>query len=413
MGQEVLIASAFFTTIVVSLVALVLAARYWLEPSGTVTVTINGQPQPAERGRNLLTFLTDAGIYLPSPCGGRAMCGQCKVVFVTGASRPKPTELSQLTERETLAGVRLACVTKLYDDVSLQIPDELLAIQQRTCTVVSAQNVSTYLREIELQLAEDESLDFVAGQYVSVYAPAYDARFDEFEIEEPYRTTWKANGLLNLESHTDQPVSRAYSLANDPSHSSRATLLVRIALPPASSEPGTPPGKVSSYLFSVKAGDQVQIAGPFGNFHVASSDSEIVLIAGGAGIAPMRSILLDQLVGKHTQRKISLWYGVRSEQDLCYVDEFDQLAATHDNFRWYAALSESTPNDSWSGNKGLVHTVIHDEYLAAHPAPEAAEYYLCGPPVMSAAVIHMLEQLGVDPSAIYYDDFGRRHDAIR
>ena len=401
-----LIGSVFFSGIVLLLVAFVLVARRWLAPGGSATLTINGQPCITERGRSLLGALGESGVLLPSPCGGRGMCGQCKVVIVGQPGEPLPTEIAQLTRREIAAGTRLACVHRVFDDLELQVSDQLMQVQKQVCSVASARNVSTFLREITLTLPEGQRLEFVAGQYVLLYAPPHELRFSDFVIEPEYRQSWEKAGVLTLESRVTESVARAYSLANSPGESDSAVLVVRIAIPPPDAPRGTPPGQVSSYIFSLKPGDTVEIAGPFGEFCVRETEREIVLIAGGAGIAPMRSIALDQLQCRKTRRKISLWYGIRSQQDLCYAEEFDALAAAHDNFAWRAAVSESRHDDRWTGATGFIHNVIHDQYLATQPAPEELEYYLCGPPVMSIAVIHMLEDLGVDRSSIFLDDFG-------
>lgn len=398
--------SIVFSAIVLLLVATVLCARHWLSPGGVTEVTVNGQTLQAERGRNLLGVLSDNEIYLPSPCGGRAMCGQCKVMLLDDPRRPLPTERSHLTRREVGRGTRLACVTRIRDNLQLQVPDEYMSAQKRLCTVLSTRYLSTYMREITLALPEGEQLRFDAGQYVLLHAPAHDLRFKEFVIDPEYREVWERTGLLALESRARESVTRAYSLANNPGQNQIVTLVVRIALPPPDAKPGIPPGVVSSYLFSVQPPDQVEITGPFGDFRARPGDREMMLIAGGAGIAPMRSIVHDQLERHHTTRKISLWYGVRNLQDLCYANDLGTLAATYDNFSWQVSLSEPLPTTQWTGHTGFIHSVIHDHYLAAHPAPEELEYYLCGPPVMSLAVINMLEDLGVDKRSIWLDDFG-------
>jgi Na+-transporting NADH:ubiquinone oxidoreductase subunit F len=406
MIQDILISSLFFSVIVLLLVALVLGARYWLSPQGAATLTVNGQTLLAERGRNLLTILSENDIYLPSPCGGRAMCGQCKVVFADGARQLLPTEMGHLTRREARNGTRLACVTRIRDDLRVQVPEQYMSAQQRRCQVTSTRYLSTYMKEITLALPDHEPLVFEAGQYILLHAPAYDVRFGDFIIDSQYRDTWERTGLLALESRVRGSVTRAYSLANSPQQNQMITLVVRIALPPPDAKPGIPPGQVSSYLFSLKPGDEVRVTGPFGDFRAQDSNREMVLVAGGAGIAPMRSIVLDQLEAHPTKRKISLWYGVRSLQDLCYVKEFSALATRHNNFSWHAALSEPRAATQWSGYTGFIHAVVHDDYLETHPAPEELEYYLCGPPVMSLAVTNMLEDLGVDKSSILFDDFG-------
>ncbi|NNJ79627.1 MAG: NADH:ubiquinone reductase (Na(+)-transporting) subunit F, partial [Xanthomonadales bacterium] len=386
--EQSLIGSAFFSGIVLLLVGIVLVARRWLSPGGPAELTINGKACRTTRGRNLLGALGELGVLLPSPCGGRGMCGQCKVVIVGESHDPLPNEMAHLSRREIAAGTCLACVRRIFEDLELKVPEELMRVQKQRCTIASARSVSTFLREITLALPEGEVFEFSAGQYLLLYAPPYELRFSDFDIEPEYREFWQKAGLLTLVSKVQEPVARAYSLANSPGESNAAVLVVRIAVAPPDAPRGTPPGQVSSYIFGLAPGDKVEIAGPFGDFCVRENEREIVLIAGGAGIAPMRSIVLDQLGCRQTRRKISLWYGIRSQQDLCYEEEFDALAARYDNFTWQAAVSELRSNDRWTGARGFIHDVIHTQYLAAHPAPEELEYYLCGPPVMSIAVIH-------------------------
>ena len=274
----------------------------------------------------------------------------------------------------------------------------------RVCRVLSNRHVAAYLKELTLRLPDSERIAFTAGDYVLLDAPPHRIAYRDFDIDPVYRDDWVANGLLDLHSLTRQTVVRAYSLANPPLEHDRAVLVVRIALPP-SSAPGAPPGQASSYIYGLRPGDEVSISGPFGEFHVADTDREIVFIAGGAGIAPIRSMILDQLA-KHTTRKMSFWYGCRDEQDMCFHAEFERAAAEHDNFAYHVALSSPRPGGGWQGHTGLIHSVAYEAYLRSHTAPNEAEYYLCGPPLMSSAVLAMLEQLGVERSHIFLDDFG-------
>ncbi|MEO0998395.1 MAG: NADH:ubiquinone reductase (Na(+)-transporting) subunit F [Pseudomonadota bacterium] len=395
---------AFFAAVVLALTALVLAARRWLVPADDVPVEINGRPFLLGPGRNVLRGLAEQGIYLPSPCGGRAMCGQCKVTMPGAAALP--TEASLLSRSELRRGVRLACVHRARAGLALTLPDALLAAERRVCTVVETRFVSTFLKEITLALPEAARLGFSAGQYVMLEAPPYRLALGSLTVDDEYRGTWNDAGLNDLIAVNDTPTSRAYSLANAPGDDDRAVVVVRIALPPAGAPAGTPPGVVSSYLFSLAPGDRIGLTGPYGDFSVTSTDGELVLIGGGAGIAPMRSIIHDQLSRGRSERRISFWYGARARRDLCYADEFDGLAAAHANFDWHVALSAPAAEDRWNGPTGFIHAVVRDAYLSTHPAPEDIDYYLCGPPLMSRACIAMLEDLGVDPAGIHLDDFG-------
>jgi Na+-transporting NADH:ubiquinone oxidoreductase subunit F len=286
----------------------------------------------------------------------------------------------------------------------IDVPREILDVQRWVCTVTSNRNVATYLKELTLRLPEPERLTFTAGDYVLLEAPAHRLRYRDFDIDAPYRESWAASGLLDLESVTREPTVRAYSLANPPRESDRAVLVVRVA-PPPSSAPAASPGRVSSFIYGCKPGDEVSISGPFGDFHVTDGEHEIVFIAGGAGIAPIRSMIHDQLSGG-SPRKMTFWYGCRDAQDLCYYDELEGLAETHPNFELHVALSSPRRGDRWHGHTGFIHQVAYDGYLKDHSAPQALEYYLCGPPLMSSAVVDMLERLGVDRSRIHFDDFG-------
>jgi Na+-transporting NADH:ubiquinone oxidoreductase subunit F len=406
MIQDIGIGVAFFSAIVMTLVTIVLLARHWLAPQGEKTVTVNGTPVTMSLGRNLLRALADNGIHLPSPCGGRGICGQCKITIIDAPGPPLPTEAGRLTRRESRQGVRLACANKVRGEFSIKVPDEFLRAEQHICKVASVQNVSTFLREISLELPPGDHLEFEAGQYIMLEAPPYQLDFHGFAVDSPYRSTWDKTGLFDLTSKNLEKTQRAYSLANAPADKGSTVLVVRIALPPPGTPAGTPPGIVSSYIFGLRPGDQVEITGPYGDFRAQDDGREMVFIAGGAGIAPIRSIILDQLKRLGTTQRITFWYGARALQDICYSDEFDRLAQEHSNFTWQVALSAAEISDDWRGSTGFIHNVIYDQFLTSHEAPEELEYYLCGPPVMSSAVIQMLEDLGVDRSSIFFDDFG-------
>lgn len=398
--------SLLFATIVAALAMLVLFARRQLEPSGTVTLRIGeGRTVSVEAGRRLLWALADSGVYLPAACGGRGTCGQCRVRILAGTAPALPAEAAHISTRDAVAGYRLACMQKVRGDMKIELPADILGAERRVCRVASNRSIAAYMKELVLELTDGQPLEFEAGDYVLLESPPYRVAFRDFNIGPEYREQWDDDGVLKLESVAREAAARAYSLANPPQQDDRAVLVVRLALPPASAPAGTPPGVVSSYAFSLEPGDEVAIRGPFGDFHAKDSDREIVLIAGGAGIAPIRSITLDQLA-RGTGRKISFWYGARNESELCYADELAQLADTHRNFDFRVALSGPGIAPDWQGETGFIHSVVYERFLRDHAAPQDLEYYLCGPPLMSAAVMQMLETLGVARSQVFFDDFG-------
>lgn len=405
MWAEMSIGAGLFSVTVLILVGLVLLVKNRVTPIRDCDVQVNQNHVALGASHNLLWALVQQGIYLPSPCGGKGMCGQCKVTFTAGMNPPLPTETGQLTRKEISQGVRLACANRVRDGIALKIPDQLISAQRYQCKVVSTHNVATFLREIVFELQDSEGFAFAAGQFIMLEAPAYELSFQDIVVDAEYQGAWQQAGLLELQASNPSPTQRAYSLANAP-NGEQLKLVVRIAVPPPTAPTGSPPGVVSSYIYSLQAGDTVQILGPFGEFHASDSDREMMLIAGGAGIAPMRSIIRDQLLNKSTTRRITFWYGARSVRDLCYTAEFNELAEKYPNFSWQVALSAVTASDDWQGLTGFIHDVVYESSLKTHPAPHQIEYYLCGPPVMSIAVIEMLEDLGVDRKGIYLDDFG-------
>ena len=403
--QEVWVTSLLLTIIVVALSAGVLLARHFLGATGSVSVSINDRNAMASpAGQRLLWALADAGTYLPAACGGKGVCGQCRVKIEQGCPPLLATEAEHITPADAQAGYRLACMVRLREDMQVSIDPYLLQHRRWNCEVVSNRNISVYLKELTLRLPDQQRIEFEAGDYIQVEVPPYRMTFHEIEIDQPYVGQWERLGLFELESELNEPLVRSYSPASPPQEDQEIRLVIRIALPPAGARPGAPPGKGSSWLFSLKAGDHLWVRGPYGTFNASTNDSEMVMIAGGAGIAPIRSIILDQLA-RGTGRKISLWFGARNRQDLCYYGEFQELARQHENFSVNAVLSEPDANDQWTEATGFVHAVVHDKYLNNHPSPRKAEYYLCGPPVMASAVMHMLGRLGVDPKNIYLDDF--------
>ena len=403
---EILLGSAVFTGIVMLLALAVMAARAILSPSNAVTVTVNEERElPAYTGRKLLGALLDGGILIPAACGGGGTCGLCRVTVTDGGGEVLPTEAARFTRREIRQGVRLACQVTMRGDIAVQVPDDLLGVTSWDCPVRSARTLSPLIKEVVLDLPAGAEFAFRAGAFVQVTAPAYALSFADFVVAGEHDAAWERFDLRKMRAASHEPVMRAYSIANKPSEKGCIVLLVRLALPPPS-ESTLPPGIVSSYLFSVKAGDTLTVTGPYGEFGAGQSEREMVFIGGGVGMAPLRAIIFDQLARLGTRRKISFWYGARSRVDLFYVEEFDQLQAEHENFRWTVALSDPAPGDDWDGAAGFIHDVVFERQIKDHPAPEDCEYYLCGPPLMIKAVLAMLDEAGVDDDGIFNDDFG-------
>jgi len=404
---EIALGVVLFTGIVMCLVLLILLARSWLVPASGVEIRVNeARVFRASVGRKLLGVLEEAGLYLPSACGGKGTCGQCKVRVLKGSGAALPTERLRLTRREVAQGTRLACQFTIHDNLDIRVPDEVFGVQRWTCRVRSSRCVGTLMKELVLELPEGKSLDFQAGADMQVMCPPYHAKFSNFAIDPEVRDEWDRLDLWRYAVGTSEPITRAYSLANYPDEKGIATLIVRLAIPPPNAPASALPGVVSSYLFKVRPGDKVTVSGPFGHFFATESANEMIYVGGGAGMAPLRSQIFDQLKRLHSNRKISFWYGARSRRELFYVEDFDRLQAEYQNFRWCVALSEPRPEDDWHGNVGFIHQVLYDRYLAAHPSPEDCEYYLCGPPVMIRAVQTMLDKLDVEPESIRFDDFG-------
>jgi Na+-transporting NADH:ubiquinone oxidoreductase subunit F len=404
---ELTLGVALFTAIVMLAVAAVLAVRSVVVAGGAAAVTVNDARTVTVPGDlKLLWGLADAGILLPAACGGRGTCGQCRVLVREGAGPALATETARLARRDIARGARLACQVSVREPLRIEVPDEILFARRRVCTVVSARNVATMIREIAFDVPDDdEPFAFRAGGYVQVECPPYRAQFRDFDIEPEYRSEWDRLDLWHHAAGTSHATTRAYSLANHPGEPG-VLLNVRIALPPPAAAPSVPPGVVSSWLFSLAPGDRVVLSGPFGSMHALQSEREMIFVGGGAGMAPLRSIILDQLLNVGADRTISFWYGARSRRELFYSDQFEALAEEHAGFRWTVALSDPQPEDSWSGPTGFIHELLYEQYLQAHPEPEECEYYLCGPPLMIQAVRTMLDELGVPPEHILFDDFG-------
>jgi Na+-transporting NADH:ubiquinone oxidoreductase subunit F len=406
---EVSLGVAMLTAVVVSLVGLLMIARRQLVATGDVTITVNGDADKAlqtSAGSTLLGTLADNQIFIPSACGGKGSCGVCKVKVLDGGGAILPTERSHISRGEVRDCVRLSCQVKVKQDLDIQIPPEIFNVRQWQCRVRSNHNVATFIKELVLELPEGEEVPFRAGGYIQIEAPAGTYDYKDYAVEEEYKADWDQFNLWRYQAVLDEPVTRAYSMANYPDEKGVIMLNVRIASPPPRAPEGTPPGKMTSYIFSLKPGDKVTISGPFGEFFAKDTPAEMIYVGGGAGMAPMRSHIFDQFRRVNTNRRVSFWYGARSLREAFYVDDFDAIASEHSNFKWHLALSEPLPEDEWAGKTGFIHQVLYDNYLKDHPAPEDVEYYLCGPPMMLKACMDMLDSLGVERENILFDDFG-------
>ena len=395
-----------FTAIVLLLVAIILYARSHLVSTGDVNILINGERTiTVPAGGKLLQTLSEADLFLPSACGGGGTCAQCKCIITDGGGSMLPTEEAHFTRRDAAEGWRLSCQAAVKQDMKIEVPEEVFGVKQWECTVESNPNVATFIKELTLRLPEGESVNFRAGGYVQLECPPHHVKYADFDIDEEYRGDWEHFGFFKLESVVKEDVIRAYSMANYPEEQGVVKFNIRIATPPPGST-GIPCGQMSSWAFGLKPGDKVKVYGPFGEFFAKDTDAEMVFIGGGAGMAPMRSHLFDQLKRIKSKRKISFWYGARSLREMFYNEEYDQLAADNENFTWQVALSDPQPEDNWEGYTGFIHNVLYEQYLKDHPAPEDCEFYMCGPPMMNAAVVQMLTDMGVEPDNILLDDFG-------
>jgi Na+-transporting NADH:ubiquinone oxidoreductase subunit F len=406
--QEIFISAGVFTAIVFALSILIVLARRKLVAQGEITIAINNDPALTIRtpaGSKLLNILTGKKIFIPSACGGGGTCGQCRVRVLSGGGEITPPERNHINKKDAARGMRLSCQVNCKENLAIELPAEIFGTHQYTCRVRSNRNVATFIKELVLELPEGKTMNFRAGGYVQLEAPPHRMSYRDIDVEERFRDEWDRYQLWNYTSECKKPVTRAYSIANYPDEKGIIMLNVRIAIPPPRTE-GVPPGKMSSYIFALKPGDTIKVSGPYGEFFARDTDREMVFIGGGAGMAPMRSHVFDQLKRLRSKRKISYWYGARSLREIFYREDFDALACEHDNFVWHIALSEPQPGDAWQGKTGFIHQVLYDEYLAHHPAPEDCEYYICGPPQMLKACLAMLRDLGVEEESILFDDFG-------
>ena len=404
---EIALGVGMFTVVVIVLVVVILLAKSRLVASGNVDILVNDQKHiEVAAGGKLLGALADAGIFVSSACGGGGTCAQCLVKVTDGGGDILPTERSHINNRDAREGYRLSCQVAVKQDMKVEVPPEAFETKKWECTVRSNDNVATFIKELVLELPEGEAVDFKAGGYIQIEVPPHELKYSTFDVEEKFREDWDKFELWNIESKVNEPVIRAYSMANYPGEKGIIMLNVRVATPPPRAPKGTPPGKVSSYIFDLKPGDKVTISGPYGEFFINESEAEMVYIGGGAGMAPLRSHIFELFKRRKSPRKVSYWYGGRSLRELFYVDQFQEIEKEFPNFSFHIALSEPLPEDNWSGPQGFIHEVVLGEYLSKHPAPEDIEYYLCGPPMMLQACFKMLDDLGVEPDNIAFDDFG-------
>ncbi|WP_392432088.1 NADH:ubiquinone reductase (Na(+)-transporting) subunit F [Yersinia sp. HM-2024] len=406
--MEIILGVVMFTLIVLALTVMILFAKSKLVNTGDITIDINEDADKsftAPAGDKLLNMLSSHGIFVSSACGGGGSCGQCRVTIKEGGGDVLPTELSHISKREAKEGCRLACQVSVKQNLKIELPEEIFGVKKWECEVISNDNKATFIKELKLKIPDGEVVPFRAGGFIQIEAEPHTVKYANFDVPEEYRGDWDKFNLFRFESVVTEPTVRAYSMANYPQEHGIIMLNVRIATPPPS-VPDAPPGIMSSYIWSLKPGDKVVISGPFGEFFAKDTDAEMIFIGGGAGMAPMRSHIFDQLKRLQSKRKISFWYGARSRREMFYEEDFDQLQAENDNFRWHVALSDPQPEDNWTGYTGFIHNVLLENYLKNHPAPEDCEFYMCGPPMMNAAVIKMLKDLGVENENIMLDDFG-------
>ena len=407
----VLISIAVFLIVVLIPVTVLVFVRKKLAPQGKVKININDEKEiEVEPGNSLLATLANEQIFLPSACGGGGSCGMCRCQVLEGGGTILPTETGFFSRKEQQDHWRLGCQVKVREDMKININPQIFGIKKWECEVVSNRNVATFIKEFVVKLPEGEHLKFLSGGYIQIDVPAIDVNYKDIDVDEEYRADWEKFGMFDLVMHNPEPQFRAYSMASYPAEDNIIMLNVRIATPPFDRVNGgfmkVNPGVCSSYIYSLKPGDKVTISGPYGEFHIKDTKREIIFIGGGAGMAPMRSHILDLFLTKHTDRKVSYWYGGRSLRELFYIEDFRKIEEENPNFKFNIALSAPLPEDNWTGYVGNIHEVLLENYLKNHSEPEEIEYYLCGPPMMTAAVLKMLDSLGVPKEMISFDDFG-------
>ena len=407
----ILVSVGIFLVVTLLLVIVLLVAKSKLVPSGNVKLTINGEKEAeVPIGGTLLSTLQGENIYLSSACGGSGSCGQCRCRVVEGGGEILPTETGFFSRKEQKEHWRLACQTKVKEDMQVIVPESVFGVKEWECEVVSNRNVSTFIKEFVVKLPEGEVMNFQSGSYAQITIPPYDIKAADYDIDEKFRGDWDHFDMWSLTCKNDTETIRAYSMANYPAEGNIITLNVRIATPPMdrATHKWLPvsPGISSSYIFSLKPGDKVRMSGPYGDFHIQDTDAEMLYIGGGAGMAPLRAQILHLFRTLHTGRKVSYWYGARSKKEIFYEEDFREIEKQFPNFSFHIALSDPQPEDNWTGYVGFIHQVIYDNYLKDHDAPEDIEYYMCGPGPMANAVKKMLEDLGVERSQLFFDDFG-------
>lgn len=396
-----------FTGVILGLVVILNIASAKLVSAGPVMLGINGEKTlEVPAGTTVLQALLNNGILLPSACGGKGACGVCKCKIFEGGGEVVPSEEGWLSRKEKKEHVRLSCQVKIKGDMKIEVPHECMGVKRYHCKVRSNHNVATFIKELVLDIEAGKELHFQNGGYVQLEVPAYNVNFKDFQIEERFRDEWDRYKIWDYKGVNTEPTQRAYSMANHPAESNMVMLNIRIATPPPKASPDIPPGIASSYVFSLKPGDDVVVSGPYGEFFIQETEREMCFIGGGAGMAPMRSHIFHLFHTEKTKRKATFWYGARSKREMFYDEEFKAIAKEHPNFKYHVALSEPKPEDNWTGLKGFIHTVCLKEYLEKHPDPGSIEYYLCGPPMMLKGVQNMLDSLGVEKDMIRFDDFG-------
>jgi Na+-transporting NADH:ubiquinone oxidoreductase subunit F len=411
LGKIILVSILAFLTVLLLLVVMLLFVRAKLIASGPVKILINEEKElEVNAGSSLLSTLSNKGIYLPSACGGGGTCAMCKCQVHDGGGSILPTEVGYFTRKEIQNNWRLGCQVKVRENLSISIPKEIFGIKKWECEVISNDNVATFIKEFVVKLPEGEKLDFQPGGYIQIDVPKIEVDYKDIEVQEEYREDWDKFNMWDLKMKNTEAIFRAYSMANHPAEGNIIKLNIRIATPPFDRKKGSflnvNPGICSSFIFTRKPGDKVTISGPYGEFFIKDTQNEMLYIGGGAGMAPLRSHIFYLFKTLKSGRKVSYWYGGRSLRELFYIDEFREIEKEFPNFTFNIALSEPVPEDNWTGYTGFIHEVIYNNYLSKHEEPEEIEYYFCGPPMMNAAVIKMLDDLGVPPENIAFDDFG-------
>lgn len=391
----------------------ILYSKAKLLPSGNVRVLVNGEKEfESPVGASVLSALQSQNIYLSSACGGGGTCGQCRCRIIEGGGEILPTETGFFSRKQQKEYWRLGCQAKIKADLQVEVPTEVFGVKEWECEVVSNHNVATFIKEFVVRLPQGDHLDFKPGSYIQISIPKYHLSFRDFDIDERFKPEWDKFKMWDLELESTEETVRAYSMANYPAEGDIVMLNIRIATPPFDREAGgwkrgIKPGIGSSYIFGLKTGDKVKVSGPYGDFHILDTQSEMLYIGGGAGMAPLRSQLLHLFnTLRTTNRKISYWYGARSKNEIFYEEDFRKIEEVFPNFTFNIALSEPFPEDNWTGYTGFIHQVIYDNYLKDHDSPEDIEYYMCGPGPMANSVKNMLDNLGVPPEMLLFDDFG-------